>query len=96
MILIMAAILKKNSLWLLLLYMAVAAYCYYEKVRRTICTATVSCLPKKANKIPNPVTCRTSTLIDRILLSFPSRGFQKAVINAGISDLQIIFCTQKI
>ena len=28
-----AAILKKNSLWLLPFYMAVATYCYYEKVR---------------------------------------------------------------
>ena len=29
-----AAILKNNSLWLLQFYMAVAAYCYYEKVRK--------------------------------------------------------------
>ena len=31
-----AAILKKNSLWLLPLYMVVATYFYYEKVRRTM------------------------------------------------------------
>ena len=37
-----AAILKKNSLWLLPLYMFVATYFYYEKVRRTIGTAIVS------------------------------------------------------
>ena len=36
-----AAILKKNSLWLLPFHMAVAAYFYYEKVRRTMSTATV-------------------------------------------------------
>ena len=40
------AILKKNSLWLLPFYMAVATYCYYEKVRRTMRTAIVSYLPK--------------------------------------------------
>ena len=27
-------------------YMTVTSYCYYEKVRRTICTAIVSCLLK--------------------------------------------------
>ena len=37
-----AAILKKNSLWLLPFYMVVATYFYYEKVRRTMGTATVS------------------------------------------------------
>ena len=36
------AVLKKNSLWLLPFYMAVAIYCYYEKVRRTMHTAIVS------------------------------------------------------
>ena len=34
-----AAILKKISLWLLSFYVAVATYCYYEKVRRTVRTA---------------------------------------------------------
>ena len=34
--------LKKNSLWLLPLYMVVATYFYYEKVRRTMRTAIVS------------------------------------------------------
>ena len=47
-----AAILKKNSLWLLPFYMAVATYCYYEKVRRTMCTAIVSCL-HKSSKVSN-------------------------------------------
>ena len=36
-----AAILKKNSLWLLLFYMAVATYCYYEKAHTTMHTAIV-------------------------------------------------------
>ena len=39
-----AAILKKNSLWLLPFLMVVATYCNYEKVCRTMCTAIVSYL----------------------------------------------------
>ena len=42
-----AAILKKSSLWLLLSYMAVATYCYYEKVHRSMRTAIVSYLLNK-------------------------------------------------
>ena len=41
-----AAILKKNSLWLLPIYVVVATYFYYEKVRRTMRTAIVSNLLK--------------------------------------------------
>ena len=41
-----AAILKKTFLWLLLFYMAVAAYFYYEKMRRMMPTAIVSYLLK--------------------------------------------------
>ena len=41
-----AALLKKNYLWLLSLYMDVAFYCHYEKARRTMNTATVSYLLK--------------------------------------------------
>ena len=37
-----AAILKKNSLWLLPFYMVVATCFYYEKVRRTMGSAIVS------------------------------------------------------
>ena len=42
------------------------------------------------------VTCSNSTLIDPILASFPSRVSQKGVIDVGISDRQLIFCTPKI
>ena len=42
------------------------------------------------------LTCSTSTLIDRILASFPSRFSQKRVINLGLSNHQLIFCTRKI
>ena len=45
---------------------------------------------------PTRVTCSTSTLIDHILTSAPSRASQKGVINVGVSDHQLIFCTRKI
>ena len=48
-----AAILKKNSLWLLQFFMVVATYCYYEKVHRTMHTAIVSCLPKQFHSFNN-------------------------------------------
>ena len=35
-----AAILKRNFMWLLLFYMAVATYYYYEKVGRKVTTCT--------------------------------------------------------
>ena len=38
---------KKNSLWLLPFYMAVATYCYYEKVRRMMHNAIVLHLLKQ-------------------------------------------------
>ena len=41
-----AAILKKNSLWLLPFYMATATYFYHENVRRTMRTAIVLYLLK--------------------------------------------------
>ena len=56
-----AAILKKNSLWLLPSYMTVAAYCYYEKVHRTMRTATASYLLKLKHILP-------SILVENLLL----------------------------
>ena len=45
---------------------------------------------------PTPVTCSTSTVIDHIFASFPSRISQKEVVNVGLSDHQLIFCTRKV
>ena len=42
-----AVMLKKTSLWLLPFYTAVATYCCYKKVRRTMRTAIVSYLLNK-------------------------------------------------
>ena len=44
-----AAILKKNSLWLLPFYMSMATFCFYEMVRKTMRTAIVSYLHKYEN-----------------------------------------------
>ena len=51
---------------------------------------------KQLIQSPTRVTCSTSTLIDHILTSAPSRVSQKGVINVGVSDYQLIFCTRKI
>ena len=47
-------------------------------------------------KFLSRVTCSTSTLIDHILTSTPSRVSQKDVINVGVSDHQLMVCTRKI
>ena len=51
---------------------------------------------KQLIQSPTRVTCSTSTLIDHILTSDPSRISKKGVINVGVSDHQLIFCTRKI
>ena len=51
---------------------------------------------KQLIQSPTSVTCSTSTFIDHILTSVPSRVSQKVVINVGVSDHQLIFCTRKI
>ena len=58
-----AAMLKKNCLWLLPSFMAVATCCYYEKVRRMLRTAIVLDLLKfgifLTKKISLPVNLLT-------------------------------------
>ena len=51
---------------------------------------------KQLTKSPTRVTWSTSTLIDHILTSASARVSQKGVINVGVSDHQLIFCTRKI
>ena len=46
-----AAILKKRFLWVLLPYMIVATYCYYEKACRAMHTAIVLYLLKKESQL---------------------------------------------
>ena len=63
-----AAILKKNSLWLLPFYMVVVTYFYYEKVRRTMRTAIVSYLFKALSSHPhwNSFTCCVMTKLKKL------------------------------
>ena len=42
------------------------------------------------------VTCTTSSLTDHILTTFPERASQQGIIDVGLSDHQLIFCTRKI
>ena len=47
---------------------------------------------KQLIQSPALVPCSTSTLIDHIFTSAPSRVSQKDVNNVGVSDQQLIFC----
>ena len=47
-----AALLKKDSLWLLSFYMSAATYCYYEKVCRTMNAVIASYLLKHIYSFP--------------------------------------------
>ena len=62
-----AAILKKNSLWLLPFYMVVATYFYYEKVRRTMRTVIISNLLKHLllRKTDIRKTCRKTKFLGK-------------------------------
>ena len=45
---------------------------------------------------PTRVTCTTSSLLDHILTNNGWKVSQKGVINVGLSDHQLIYCTRKI
>ena len=47
-------------------------------------------------KSPTRITCSSTLLIDHILAILPDRVFQEGVINVGLSDHQLIYCTRKI
>ena len=46
-------------------------------------------------KSPTRVTCSTSSLIDHIVTTFPERASQQGIIDVGLSDHQLIYCTRK-
>ena len=46
--------------------------------------------------VPTKVTTGSSTIIDHVLASFPERVTQSGVIDIGLSDHQLIYCTRKI
>ena len=45
---------------------------------------------------PTRITCNSSSLIDHILTNFSDRISQSGVIDVGMSDHQLTFCTRKI
>ena len=47
-------------------------------------------------KVPTRITCNSATIIDHILASYPERVTQQGIIDVGLSDRQLIFCTRKI
>ena len=47
-------------------------------------------------KRPTRVTCNGSSILGHGLASFPDRVSQSGVIDVGISDHQLIYCTRKI
>ena len=47
-------------------------------------------------KEPTRITCSTSTLLDHIPTNSSEKVTQKGVIDVGISDHQLIYCTRKI
>ena len=44
-------------------------------------------------KSPTRVTCSTSSLIDHILTTFPERVSQQGIIDVGLFDPQLLYCT---
>ena len=46
-------------------------------------------------KSPTRITCSSISLFDHILASLSERISQKGVINVGLSDHQLIYCTRK-
>ena len=47
-------------------------------------------------KVPTRITCNSATIIDHILASYPERVTQQGIIDVGLSDHQLIFCTRKL
>ena len=47
-------------------------------------------------KVLKRITCNNAIIIDHILASYPERVTQQNIIDVGLSDHQIIFCTRKI
>ena len=50
---------------------------------------------KQLISCPARVTCSSSTIIGHILASYPDRISEEGIIDIGISDHQLMFCTRK-
>ena len=51
---------------------------------------------KQLNKSPTRRTCSSYSIIDHIPTSFPDRVTQRGILDVGLSDHQLIYCTRKI
>ena len=51
---------------------------------------------KQLIRSPTRVTCNTSSLIDHVLTNSEEKVSQSGVLEIGISDHQLIFCTRKL
>ena len=47
-------------------------------------------------KVPTRITCNSNSVIDHILVNYPERVIQKVIIDVGLPEHQLIFCTRKI
>ena len=50
---------------------------------------------KQLIKCPTRATCNCSSILDHVLAGFPDRVSKSGVIDVGISDHQLIYCTRK-
>ena len=53
-------------------------------------------LTKKLIENPTRITYSTSSIIDHILASFHDRVTKRGILNVGLPDNQLIYCTKKI
>ena len=51
---------------------------------------------KQLIESPTRITCSSSSIIDHILASFLDRVTQQGILNVGLSNHQLIYCTGKI
>ena len=51
---------------------------------------------KQLIKSPTRITCNTSSLIDHVLTNADNKVSQSGVLDTGLSDHQMIFCTRKL
>ena len=51
---------------------------------------------KQLIESPTRITCSSSSFVDHILANFLDRVTQQGILNVGLSDHQLIYCTRKI